>query len=248
NLIKKGDDKKKIIKHLKEKNNQLDSNDISRIDIYYWDNDQVASRSPVDTSFTRKRIESITDTGIQKILLKHLESKNKNPEIAFSQEGIEDMNKNMQLLNNGKQHQPILKVRTYETKGNKFAVGYQGNKKDKYVEAAKGTNLFFAIYQGVDNKRNYDTIPVNIKIERLKQGLPAIPERNEKGDKLLFHLSPNDIVYIPDETGANISKNNFHLNQEQSQRIYRFVSCTGSEGHFVQNNYSTGIINNEQGT
>jgi CRISPR-associated endonuclease Csn1 len=40
------------------------------------------------------------------------------------------MNKNIVALNNGKGHQPILKVRTYEPKGNKFNVGSSGNKKD----------------------------------------------------------------------------------------------------------------------
>ncbi len=37
----------------------------------------------------------------------------------------------------------------YLLKGNKFSVGLTGNKKDKYVEAEKGTNLFFAIYKGI---------------------------------------------------------------------------------------------------
>ncbi len=40
--------------------------------------------------------------------------------------------------------------------GNKFQVGYTGNKKTKFVEAAKGTNLFFAIYQDQNGKRNYN--------------------------------------------------------------------------------------------
>lgn len=67
-------------------------------------------------------------------------------------------------------HLPIFKVRVYETIGNKFSVGVKGNKKDKYVEAAKGTNLFFAIYVDENGIRSYETIPLNIVIERLKQG------------------------------------------------------------------------------
>ena len=50
------------------------------------------------------------------------------------------------FLNNGNFHQPIYKVRTYE-QADKFAVGQTGNKSTKFVEAAKGTNLFFAIYE-----------------------------------------------------------------------------------------------------
>ena len=39
-------------------------------------------------------------------------------------------------------------------------------------------------------KRTYETIPLNMVIEREKQGLVPVPDRNEKGDKLLFWLSP----------------------------------------------------------
>ena len=51
------------------------------------------------------------------------------------------MNKNIEKFNDGKAHQPIIKVRIFEL-GSKFPLGQSGNKKDKYVEAAKGTNLF----------------------------------------------------------------------------------------------------------
>jgi CRISPR-associated endonuclease Csn1 len=40
-------------------------------------------------------------------------------------------------------------------------MGLTGNKKMKFVEAAKGTNLFFAIYQD-ENGKSYETIPLNI--------------------------------------------------------------------------------------
>jgi len=93
----------------------------------------------------------------------------------------------------------FFKVRTYEPRGNKFSIGYIGNKKDKYVEAAKGTNLFFAIYQDKTGKRSYESIPLNIVIERQKQGLQSVPETNEKEEQLLSYLSPNDLVYVPTE-------------------------------------------------
>ncbi|MDF2831820.1 MAG: type RNA-guided endonuclease Cas9 [Chryseobacterium indoltheticum] len=100
-----------------------------------------ATRKSLDTSFDLKSINSITDTGIQKILRNYLEFK-ESSELAFSSEGIEDMNKNIEKYNDGKLHQPINKVRVFEL-GSKFQVVQTGNKKDKYVEAAKGTNLFF---------------------------------------------------------------------------------------------------------
>lgn len=106
--------------------------------------------------------------------------------MAFSPEGIEALNNNLTELNGGKPHKPIYKVRTFESFGNKFNVGTEGNKNSKFVEAAKGTNLFFAIYVDNEGNRNYETIPLNIVIERQKQGLPSCPELNEKGHNLLL--------------------------------------------------------------
>src|SRR5699024_6485587 len=109
-----------------------------------------AIRKELSEISTRKHLESITDLSIQRILEKHLENhideKGKERfDLAFSPEGIAAMNKNIKALNNGKDHQPIYRVRISEV-GNKFKLGETGNKDEKYVEAAKGTNLFFAIY------------------------------------------------------------------------------------------------------
>ena len=190
-----------------------------------------ATRKAVDITFTEKIISSITDTGIQKILLNYLNYKG-SPEVAFSAEGLEELNKNIAQYNNGKKHQPIYKVRIFE-EGSKFSLGETGTKTTKYVEAAKGTNLFFGVYQGKE-KRTYATIPLNEVIERQKQGLPSAPERNEKGDPLLFSLSPNDLVYVPmeGEIAETIDFNN--LSKEQKERIYKTVSFTGNECHFVK--------------
>lgn len=191
-----------------------------------------ATRKPLDTSFNEKTIFSITDTGIQKILLNYLKFKNNDSEIAFSPEGIDEMNKNIVQFNEGKMHQPILKVRVFE-QGSKFPLGETGNKIKKYVEAAKGTNLFFAIYQDEAGKRFYETIPLNVVIERQKQGLSSVPETNEKGYSLLMTLSPNDLVYVP-KVGEE-----FDIDKIDHNRIYKMVSSTGSECHFIKAYIST---------
>ena len=221
---------------------------LSKISVYYFTKETkerfFATRKPLDTSFNKKKIEeSITDTGTKKILLRHLELNNNNPEIAFSPDGIDEMNKNIVALNDGKFHQPIIKVRQYE-KADKFAVGEKGNKSTKFVEAAKGTNLYFAIYESntenektgeVNSKRTFATIPLNVIIARLKQGLPPAPE-DEHGNSPKFILSPNDLVFIPQRD---------HTIQEKfdCSRIYKFVSCTGNEAHFVPYSIATPIIN-----
>jgi CRISPR-associated endonuclease Csn1 len=155
------------------------------------------------------------------------------------------MNKNIVDLNNGKLHQPILKVRTYETKGNKFAVGQTGNKKSKYVEAAKGTNLFFAIYADVNGKRSYETVPLNIVIERQKEGLSSVPETNEVGQKLLMCLCPHDLVYLPtEEEGEFLTPLNFNkLDKETANRIYKTVSFSTYQCFFIKHDVATSIVN-----
>jgi len=138
------------------------------------------------------------------------------------------MNQNIVRLNGGKLHQPIMKVRIYE-KADKFAVGQRGNKSAKFVEAADNTNLYFAIYVNEDGKRYYETIPLNVVVKRLKRHDTAVPQTKtveEKGEvhelRLLFHLSPNDLVYIPtEEEKDSISHVNYsNLNKEQKKRLW----------------------------
>jgi len=199
-----------------------------------------ATRKTVDITFTEKIISSITDTGIQKILLNYLKYKG-SPEVAFSAEGLEELNKNIAQYNDGKKHQPIYKVRIFE-EGSKFPLGETGAKVTKYVEAAKGTNLFFGVYQG-KGKRTYATIPLNGVIERQKQGLPSVPEHNEKGEPLLFSLSPNDLVYVPMVGEATDTIDFSNLSKEQKERIYKTVSFTGNQCFFVQEAVAFPIVN-----
>lgn len=257
-LINSGLDKKKITKHFKESNTQFAEKDISKVEIYYWDVDKdgsaanAASRVQLDENFNSEMIKCITDTGIQKILFNHLkkfdEDKNgktiEHPELAFSPDGIDNLNKNIQSLNEGRPHQPIFKVRTYEPKGNKLNVGKLGNKKSKFVEAAKGTNLFFAIYNDPNGKRNYETIPLNIVIERLKQGLKEVSDTNDSGHELLMQLSPQDLVYVPTEEEI---KQNDKLDiqtsiQKNKGRVYKIVSFTGNRLSAIPYYVATSIV------
>ena len=234
-------DKKQILAHFKALKNQFNGRDISKVEVFYFSNDEektqiVAVRKPLDESFNKKKIETITDSGIREILYKHLENYKDKPEEAFSPDGLDILNNKpgyMESLNNGKAHQPIKRVRISEIKGTKYNMGVRGNKKEKYVEAAKGTNLFFAIYESENNKRSYESIPFNMAVENWKSGLPIAPEINEKGEKLLFVLSPNDFVYLP--TPDQIESGNIDIEDinKNKDRIYKMVSCTGNRSFFI---------------
>lgn len=276
-LIEKGFDKKQIKKHFQDRNYEFMNKNISKVEIFYFDDNFSATRKSVDESFKSKKWieDSITDTGIQKILINHLAKFNiiqedgeikERPDLAFSPEGLDDMNKNIKMLNDGKNHQPIYKARVYETLGNKFPVSENKNspKSKKYVEAAKGTNLFFAIYEGQDDKgkkvRAYDTIPLNIVIERQKLGFDSVPEKiSVKGKyelNLVTYLSPNDLVYVPtDDEIENLSSIDFrNLNIDQKKRIFKIVSSTGKRlygipyyvSKTIQNKIEFGALNKEE--
>lgn len=204
-----------------------------------------ATRKSIDTSFDLKTIEAITDTGIQKILKNYLAKKGGNPELAFSPEGIEEMNKNIALYNDHKYHQPIYKVRIFKETGEQFQLGQRGNKKDKYVTTAKGTNLYFAVYADENGKRSFSAIPLNEVIERQKQGLSSVPEINENGENLSFYLSPNDLVYVPtEEEKDNITGIDFgNLTKKQNARIYKFTDGSGVMANFIPANIANVLFN-----
>lgn len=238
--------------------------DIDRIKV---EKDRIltASRVNLNTSFNEKRIyESITDVVVQKILSNHLNNYKgikdekgneiKPEEMAFTSDGIEIMNKNIFTLNNESKHKPIYKVRTYEA-GNRFQVGETGNKKAKYVEAAKGTNLFFAIYFGKNIKeeqvRKFETVPLNEAIERLKAGENAAKEKIFDNDNCeytyQFTLSPNDLVYVPtqEEIENNQQVDISNITKEQYKRIYCVNDFSSSTIYFSPVSHAKNIAPKE---
>lgn len=241
-LLAQGLNVKAVKKYFKDNSEQWEHVNVNRIDVFYYTKETTdrffATRKPIDTSFTADRIKkTIADSAIQKIMLTHLANYDGNADIAFSPEGIEQMNNNICQLNGGVAHQPIYKVRVYE-QASKFAVGQSGCKAKKFVEAAKGTNLFFAVYQ-TDAGRTFASIPLNVVIERQKQGLPPAPN-NEDGTEPLFVLSPNDLVYVPTSEEVEAGKISEPIDKS---RIYKMVSCTGNECYFINSHVSSVILN-----
>lgn len=250
-LLKEGYDVKRIKKYFEENKEVWQDINLSKVAVYYFTKETkdrfFATRKLLDTSFSKKKIEeSVADTGIQKILLRHLELKGDNPELAFSADGIDEMNRNIVELNGGKYHQPILKVRVYE-KADKFAIGEKGNKSSKFVEAAKGTNLYFAVYETetqneetgkVVKKRTYATVPLNVVIERLKQGLPPAPA-DANGNEPKFVLSPNDLVYVPSDK----ENDGGYVDVD---RLYKMVSSSGNQCFFIKGNVANAIIDKNE--
>ena len=234
-------DKKKIKKYFKDRDYKLNGKDVSKVKVRVMpENEEYSShRTSVASITTQKQLESITDTGIKKILQNHLENYGGNFEEAFSPEGISSLNDNIKLLNGGRDHKPIKCVRVSEKFTTKFPVGQTLSKAKSFVEAEKGTNLFFAIYVDEEGKRVFETIPLIEVVKSKKQHLPAVPEYNEKGYKLLFSLSPGDLVYVPEED-EHIT---LPLN---TRRIYKTVSLGRYQCLFIPQSVAAPIVNNTE--
>lgn len=250
-LLRRQMSQKQITEYFARHHDEWQDIDLKRIPVYYFTEETnehlFATRKPLDASFNRKKItESVTDTGIQQILLRHLEQNGDDPAIAFSPEGIERMNADIARLNGGKQHQPIRKVRIYE-QANKYPVGQRGNKAAKFVEADKGTNLYFAVYTTwttdpesgkTSCKRSFELIPLNKVIACKKQKLPLVP-KNMADNVFTFLLSPGDLVYLPTKEETDSGVIHKPLDRE---RIYKVVSLDKRRAYFVPFRVAKAIV------
>lgn len=254
-LVEQGAGTKELSKYFKTNPYKIEEKRVTNVEVYAEKENATAVRTALTDKFTRKQLNNVTDTGIKKILENHLKNYSTDEkerfDLAFTPEGVEALNANIITLNNGKNHHPIYKVRLYE-EGNKFQVGETGNKNLKYVEAAKGTNLFFAIYWNEEKqKREYETIPFNKVIEWQKQEAKLPKEKrtqvpiNPSMGQFLFAISPNDLVYVP--TQEEIEQPNLidfkNLSWEQVNRVYKMVSSSSTDCYFIINNIATAIKN-----
>ena len=255
-LLAEGKDDKQIKKYFASEPDVWADINLKKIEVYYFTketNDRFfAVRTALGEAFTADYIRNkVTDEGIQKILLAHLERYNGDAKQAFSPDGIEQMNADIQTLNNGVPHKPIKKVRVYE-KAEKFAVGQTGNKSKKFVEADKGTNLFFAIYEseteGGKCTRSFVSVPLRMVIDCQKADIKHWKQELDKTlhesnlvpqtAKSVALLSPGDLVYVP--TAEEIETKNYSYIKG---RIYKMVSYSGTDCYFIANSIANPILN-----
>ena len=226
-------------------------------------------RTLLDESFNEDKItEKVYNKSIKRILLNHLNQEVYNNvfdekgklikpcTLAFSIDGIDEMNKNIIKLNNNKFHNKIYKVKIIHEKGKKFSVKTILNKQTKYAKSATGTNLFFCIYENKEKGKSYHTPSFEelIKIQKQeaqikqkdKYNVPKfIFDKKKKKYDLKFYLQPNDLVYIPtDEEKDNPNLVNLdNLNKSQVDRIYKFTDGSGTTANFIPAHISKVIFN-----
>jgi len=240
-LIKEtGDDLKKIKKEIKEnplidkKNNKVEG----KITIWYF-KEYAVNRVELDESFTEKKIkekiaeyDTNKEKGLKNLLLKHLEEHNNKPKEAFTGEGLEALWK--------KTKRPVTTVSIYEPIGKKFQIR-PDKTPNQYVEAAKGTNLFFVIYENIHTgERDFETLNFLEVVTAKMEKLPVVKPREGYNH---FTLSPNDLVYVPDQD-ENIDLIDWDKDKERiSKRIYKMVkSPTDNQCYFIPHNIANLVI------
>ena len=77
--------------------------------------------------------------------------------------------------------------------------------------------------------RSFADIPLNVAIDREKQGLAPAPE-NENGMKPVMVLSPGDLVYVPTEEEIKDGKLGPSIDRD---RIYKMVSAEPGKCYFI---------------
>ncbi len=209
-----------------------EGNEIKRIKIIEF-KQYAAKRVSLDDSFSHEKINKIPyaeHSWLAKSLHEHLKSKNDQTREAFTGEGLEELAK--------KVSKPIYKVTIYEEVGSKTEF------KGKLVEADKGTNLYFAIYENLNDPTDRiinaeSSIPLLEVIERKANNLPIVDEK--EGYKTIL-LSPNDVVYVP-EPEENIKLIDWkNEKQKISERIYKVVSFSKSQIFFIPHFVSSPLI------
>lgn len=234
-LERAGNDIKKAISIYKENPLKDETGiEIKKLSIikqaYYYVN-----RVDLSSGFDEKRISKIPDPVLQRELLDHIkqisglnQQRDKNEQIdPFGSEGIEILNKNRRV--------PITKVTIKEESDSKFEI-----RPGAFTEADKGTNLFFIIYENQENPtdRKYESIPFREVIQAKAAGSDFV---EEKPGYRWFSLSPNDLVYMPEEN-ENTSAMEWNERSRLARKIYKLVSCNKGQAFFVPQTLSKVIV------
>jgi CRISPR-associated endonuclease Csn1 len=209
-----------------------------------------AKRVALDKTFNHKKINKIPFAKVGKstlgnLLHQHLDSPEyrengrPSPALAFSQEGLEALSK--------KAGRPVNKVTIVEKPKVPESKKFQG----RFIEADKGSNTYFIIYENISTKKRLidknASIPTHKAIEYLVKNRPLAEDRN--GYKKIF-LSPGDLTYVPteDETkkiqeGSSIIEAIDWKNKNTiAGRIYQVRKFSGNECYFIKSNIAALVL------
>ena len=175
----------------------------------------------------------------------------KNPQLAFSVEGVEDMNKHIKELNNEKNHKPIYKVKVTQTLGKMFPVAKQEvgepviAKNKQYVCTDKYCNIVSGVYKSDEGKTKILAPSLRDVIDAFRNGDSIFPITHPENTdfKFKFTLSPLDMVYMP--TKDELDNDNVSDNIDIS-RVYVVNNFTDDQKmYFRPFDVAAEIVENE---
>ena len=175
-----------------------------------------------------------------------------NPQLAFSIDGIEEMNNHITELNNGKSHKPIYRVKFAQTLGKMFPVTEPEDSKPvtvktkQFVCTNKGSNIVCGIYKSDKGETKIFVPTLRDVIDARRNGKEIFPETYPDPEyfdfKFKFTLSPLDMVYMPtkDEIETGYLNDDIVLS-----RIYIMNNVDENHIYFKPYNIAAEIIKNE---
>ena len=222
---------------------------------YYNDIVDVTEKVLVDKyKVTGNGGEKKVDVYIRNKKIDNRENIKHNPQVAFSSDGIKDLNQNIVILNNGKLHKPIYKVQITQAFGKMFAVSQKDDENINKIETIKdkqfvisdaGSNNFCGVYKSEEGKTKVYVPSLKNTIKSIRKNEILIPEiyPDDASFKYSFTLSPLDMVYMPTDDEIINGCNCKYIDYE---RIF-VVNDFNEQGkiYFRKYNFAKEIIQHE---
>lgn len=221
-LIKLNGNVNEVKKYLKKNPLKREGKVLKKIHIIYYNSDYSTSKMQLNDKVTIKQLHKIVDEDIKRQLIEHLELHKMKAEDAFSVNGLIEFNES--------RNTPVYQVKVKEILGLKKNLVKDKEKGVKYVEADKGTNLFYKVGVTEGSMENIvsrnSTIPFADVLESEIQGEEVL-DANES-----IFLSPYSLVSINDNC--------------DEMEVYRCVSFSKSDCLFLPVNVATPIVNKKE--
>lgn len=200
----------------------------------------------------RKELESdkkyIIDTNkknnpVNRLLLEHILQYNNNPKEAFSEEGIENLNKKA-ISKLGK---PIKSITRLDGTIDEEEV-FRG----AVYETDKGSNVYFVMYENNQTKEREFLKPTPsisvLKAIEHQNKIDTFAPNREGFSRVI--LSPGDLVFVPTPEQMEKIKSNIHIDKAIDwsnrkligDRIYVVRQFTGKTCYFIKNEVANLIL------
>lgn len=175
-----------------------------------------------------------------------------NPQIAFSGDGIKDLNDNIIELNDNKKHKPIYKVQMIQALGKMFPVSEPPRnstseivKNRQFVVSNAGNHIYCGVYKSNNGQTKVIIPSLKETIDSIRSNEDLFADSIIEKDELYslkFILSPLDMVYMPTEDERI---NGYISDYIDYNRIFVVNDFSDGTVYFTPNNVADEICEHE---